>query len=264
MVKSLVGEFARRIPDFVDRDDLQSAGLLALVLASRSYQDDRGVPFSAYASMRIRGALRDALRSLDWAPRSVRRRAREVEDARRRLSASTGDHPDDAAVAADLGMTVAAVRDAVAHADRARVASLQAVDHDGADLLASEWLGPEDAVMSAERAAFVAAAMAELPHRLRVVVDGYYLRGRDGADLAAELGISRSRVYQLCGEAIVLMRIALDQLYLARTGTQLDKPGVVARRRRAYVDAVQDRYLTDRRRPLARSDASRPARVGTG
>lgn len=87
---ALVGHAVRgalsRVPGHVSRDELASAGMLALVLAAQRYDDAQGVPFTAYASTRIRGAITDELRGMDWASRSVRRRAREVEDTRGRLA----------------------------------------------------------------------------------------------------------------------------------------------------------------------------------
>src|SRR3546814_15268063 len=74
-----------RVPSHVDRDDLTSAGLTALVQAGQAFEAERGVPFARYAATRIRGAILDELRSVDWASRSVRRRARTIEEARNRL-----------------------------------------------------------------------------------------------------------------------------------------------------------------------------------
>ena len=80
LVGHIVRETAARVPSHVDKDDLSSAGMIALVNASRAFDAERGIPFARYAATRIRGAIVDELRSLDWASRSVRRRGREIDE----------------------------------------------------------------------------------------------------------------------------------------------------------------------------------------
>ena len=254
LVGHLVREVAQRVPVFVDRDDLRSAGMLALVAASRSFQADRGVPFSAYATTRIRGALIDELRSLDWASRSVRRRGRDIEQTRQRLATAHGEFPDDILVAKELGMTVSEVRRADADADRAHVLSLHATGTDGAELVASGWPAPEDVVERTEKLAYVSSAVQELPERLRFVVEGDFLRERPTAELATVLGVTESRVSQLRAEAMVLMRAALESAYAgAQHADGQAAGGVAARRRQSYVDAVAVRFAGSARAQTAAS-----------
>ena len=121
-------ETLTRVPAHVSRDDLTSAGLAALAQAARAYDADRGAGFVAYASTRIRGAVVDELRGMDWASRSVRRRARSVDEVRGTLSTELGRPPTDAEVAAALGMGLDQLK---AHRDdvsRASVLSLQGFD----------------------------------------------------------------------------------------------------------------------------------------
>ena len=94
LVGHLVRETMSRLPAHVNRDDLTSAGLAALVQASRSYDEERGVPFTRYATTRIRGAILDELRGIDWASRSVRRRAREIDETRSRLATRARPHAE--------------------------------------------------------------------------------------------------------------------------------------------------------------------------
>ncbi|HJQ42732.1 MAG TPA: sigma factor, partial [Jatrophihabitantaceae bacterium] len=93
LVGHIVREVLGRVPAHVNRDDLMSAGMLALTLAAKSFDPTRGVPFTSFAGIRIRGALTDELRSMDWASRAVRGRAREVESARESLTAALGRTP---------------------------------------------------------------------------------------------------------------------------------------------------------------------------
>src|SRR5690606_21506543 len=107
LVGHIVRETRGRLPGHVDSDDLTSAGLTALVQAAQAFDAERGVPFARYAATRIRGAILDELRSIDWASRSVRRRARDVESTRNALAASLGRTPTNAEVASALGVEVA-------------------------------------------------------------------------------------------------------------------------------------------------------------
>ncbi|WP_296607233.1 sigma-70 family RNA polymerase sigma factor [Nocardioides sp.] len=258
LVAHLVRETMARVPSYMDRNDLHSAGLLALVHAARAFDPDRGVPFAGYASTRIRGALVDELRSVDWASRSVRRRAREIEAARARLAATLGQFPDDAAVAEALGLRPEEVCRTDSEVARATVLTLDAGPNDGIiEQLAGRGLGPEDEVLRGERVRYLAAAVAELPERLQHVVRGYFLEERPMAELAAELGVTESRISQLRAEALVLLRDALAEAFDPHLAQPHPNPnGVAARRRLAYTKAVAASYAAQRNLPSTRAHAS--------
>ncbi|WP_435746867.1 sigma-70 family RNA polymerase sigma factor [Nocardioides sp. SYSU DS0663] len=260
LVAHLVRETLSRVPSHVNGDDLRSAGLAALVLAARSYDAERGVPFPRYASSRIRGAILDELRSVDWASRSVRRRGREVEEARTRLAATMGQLPDDAAVATALGIDVTEVQRSDDDVARASVLSLHAGPEGGVgDLLTAPDPSPEAAVLSNERLQYLEEAIAELPERLRAVVTGYFIDERPMAEIANELGVSESRVSQIRAEALVLLRDALTAALSPEAVVPHAKPnGCVARRRDAYVAAVAERHAAAR---SVRSVQAAPSRV---
>lgn len=256
LVAHLVREVSGRVPASVDRDDLRSAGLVALVAAARAFDSGLGVPFPAYAAQRIRGALVDELRSVDWASRSVRRKGREIEAARQRLATAMGQFPDDRAVAESLGVSTAEVVRTDADVVRAAVLSLHGTDRDLADDLPTTALGPQAVLERAERLAYLADAIAELPERLGVVVRGYFLEERPMAELGAELGVTESRVSQLRAEALVLLRGALAAGLEPQLAEEPAHPGgVAARRRTAYAESVAARYA-------ARHTARRRAPVG--
>ena len=105
LVGYLVAEAASRLPAHVSRDDLTSAGMMALAQAARSFEADRGVPFSRYASVRIRGGIIDELRGHDWASRSVRLKARQRGAAEEALAATLGRHPTQRELADELGVS---------------------------------------------------------------------------------------------------------------------------------------------------------------
>jgi RNA polymerase sigma factor for flagellar operon FliA len=207
LVGHIVRETMTRLPAHIGRDDLTSAGMAALVLSAQSYDEARGVPFARFAAIRIRGALVDELRSMDWASRSVRGRAREVESARNQLSVSLGRSPRPQEVAEVLGVSVSELGSIDADVHRASVLSLQGfAPETGAAMVPDAQRGPEQLVIDREQLGYLHDAIAELPERLRHVVQAYFFEQRQMADIAAELGVTESRISQLRAEALKLLR----------------------------------------------------------
>src|SRR5256714_139347 len=199
LVGHLVRETLNRVPGHVSRDDLTSAGLLALVTAAKAYDSVHGVPFTRFVAIRIKGALVDALRGLDWATRSVRQRARQVEKVRVELTGALGRTPTNAELAATLGVALNdldAVEDDVR---RAVVLSLQGFATGTAeDMISDGTAGPEDLLLHRERIGYLHDAIEALPERLRLVVTRYFLEERPMAEVAAEIGVTETRVLQVC------------------------------------------------------------------
>jgi len=207
LVGHIVRETMTRLPAHIGRDDLTSAGMTALVLSAQAYDEERGVPFARFAAIRIRGALVDELRSMDWASRSVRGRAREVEAARNQLSVSLGRSPRPAEVAEVLGVSVSELGNIDADVHRASVLSLQGfAPETGAAMVADTQRTPEQLVCDREQLGYLHDAIAELPERLRYVVQSYFFEQRQMSDIAAELGVTESRISQLRAEALKLLR----------------------------------------------------------
>ena len=224
--------------------------------AAQGFDAERGVPFARYAATRIRGAILDELRSIDWASRSVRRRARELDETRSRLASALGRVPTDAEVASALGMTldeIAANDDDIA---RAQVLSLDgSQDNPYAESLASNAPSPEQMVEHRERLTYMVEAVAELPERLRVVVQEYFLAERPMAEIAETLGVTESRVSQMRAEALVLLKDAINaQLEPELVAAPARPDGCAARRREAYFAAVAARHAAGARqaRPAPR------------
>jgi RNA polymerase sigma factor for flagellar operon FliA len=250
LVGHIVRETVSRVPSHVDRDDLTSAGLAALVQAAHAYDADRGVPFTRYAATRIRGAIVDELRSIDWASRSVRRRARELDATRTRLAAALGRPANDAEVASAAGLSIEEVGANDEDVARAQVLSLHASDDvDLGELLVSPTPSPEVLAEHRERLTYLSEAVSELPERLRVVVEQYFLAERPMAEIAAALGVSESRVSQMRAEALILLRDALNhELEPALVPAHARPQGAAARRREAYFAAVAARHAAGVRR----------------
>jgi RNA polymerase sigma factor for flagellar operon FliA len=243
LVGHIVRESMGRLPGHVNRDDLTSAGFTALVQAAQSFDDSRGVPFTRYAATRIRGAILDELRGIDWASRSVRRRAREIDETRSRLAVELGRVPNDAEVATSSGMSLDEV---VANGDdvsRASVMSLQGFGDTSIDeVLPTRAPSPEDKIEQNERIGYLIDAVALLPERLRVVVEGYFFTERPMIDIADELGVTESRVSQMRAEALVLLKDAMNSALDPELVAPHSRPdGCAARRRDAYFAAVASR-----------------------
>ncbi len=261
-----VSEVLSRVPATVSRDDLVSAGHLALVLAARAYDPTTGVPFARYAALRIRGALIDELRSMDWATRGARHRARELGTATERLTATLGRTPTRAELAGALGTDVDGVDQARRDAET-RVLSLDATVNPVADVLPQEGPGPEDVVLVTERLRYLGAGVDALPERLRTVVRGLYFDDRSVGELADELGVTQSRISQLRTEALALLRDGLNaSLEPALVPTAGRPDGVAERRRRTYFAAVAARaaMLSGGGVAGAAGPGGRPVAVPTG
>jgi len=249
LVGHIVRETMARVPSHVDRDDLTSAGLAALVQAASAFDAERGVPFARYASTRIRGAIVDELRSIDWASRSVRRRARELDATRAALATSLGRPASDAEVASAAGLRVEEVSANSEDVARAHVLSLHASEDAGiGEMLVSPAASPEAMAEHAERLTYLAEAIAELPERLRHVVEQYFLAERPMAEIAETLGVSESRVSQIRAEALVLLRDALNHALDPDLVVPHPRPGgCAAQRRESYFAAVAARHAASMR-----------------
>jgi RNA polymerase sigma factor FliA len=242
LVGHLVREMLARVPTHISRDDLLSAGYAALVAAARSFDDQRGVPFPRFAAARIRGALLDELRGLDWASRSVRQKARRTDGARQSLTAELGRTPTVAEVADRLGCRVEDIESADDDVHRAVLFSLQGFATATVDDLVTEpGAGPEELLLRRERLGYLRDAVEALPERLRAVVVGYFFEERSMADIAAELGVTDSRVSQLRSEALGLLRDGLNAHLDPALAAKPARDGCVARRRAAYYDRIQQR-----------------------
>jgi RNA polymerase sigma factor for flagellar operon FliA len=252
VVTHIVRETMGRVPNHVSRDDLTSAGLAALVQASKSFDAERGVPFGRYAATRVRGAILDELRGIDWASRSVRRRARDLDATRAQLAGILGRTPTLDEIASAVGMTRAEIAQNDDDIARAQVLSLQGAQDASLDsMLPSAGPTPEQLVEHRERLTYLVEAVAELPERLRIVISDYFLEERPMAEIAAELGVTESRVSQMRAEALVLLRDAMNhELDPGQVKPHARPQGSAARRREAYFAAVASRHAASVRRPV--------------
>ncbi|MEU0555178.1 FliA/WhiG family RNA polymerase sigma factor [Dactylosporangium sp. NPDC006015] len=240
LVGHLVREMLGRLPTHVSREDLISAGMAALAHAAKGFDPSRGIPFGSFATTRIRGALLDELRGLDWASRSVRTRARKVETTTQELTAALGRTPTQAELAESLGVAPEELKAIGDDVQRAVVLSLQGFTAGTAeDLVPERTPGPEDLILHREKIGYLHHAVNALPERLRYVVTAYFFQERPMTDIAAELGVTESRISQLRSEALVLLRDGLNNHLDPQLLNAPERGnGCVARRREAYYSQI--------------------------
>jgi RNA polymerase sigma factor FliA len=244
LVRHVVADVASRVPRFVDRDELVSAGMLGLTQAAHSYDAGRGVTFQAFARMRIRGAVLDELRGRDPLSRGARRRASQVTAAAVALHETLGRAPTDTETAIHLHVDVAVVRQARDDIARATQLERSTGDLDSGDVAERADTaegGPLAALLDAELRGYLIDAVVALPDRLRSIVVAHYFDGREMQDIAAELGVTASRVSQLCARAIALLRDGLNAQLDPDRVEDLDETTTrIGRRKHAYYQRVAD------------------------
>jgi RNA polymerase sigma factor for flagellar operon FliA len=240
LVGHLVRDMLTRIPNHIHRDDLTSAGLHALVTAARGWDPDRGIPFHRFASTRIRGAILDELRSLDWATRSVRTKARATDTTRQQLTTTLGRTPTADELAQALGTTTTNLQQTDTDVQRATVLSLQGFTTSSADDLVTEKNpGPEDMLLHREQIGYLHHAIGSLPERLQTVITEYFLYERPMADIADDLGVTESRISQLRAEALSLLKDGMNTHLNPGLAPVPDNPeSITARRRAGYYASI--------------------------
>jgi RNA polymerase sigma factor for flagellar operon FliA len=242
LVGHIVREMLFKVPAHVNRDDLASAGYAALVTAAQAFDADRGIPFGRFAAVRIRGALLDELRGMDWASRSVRARARRADVARQELTAQLGRTPNPTELAELLGVAVSELSSVDDDVQRAAVLSLQGFTAGAAeDMVTDAGMNPEELILHRERLGYLHDAVAVLPERLRFVVEASFLRERPLSEVAAELNVTESRVSQLRTEALALLKDGLTTHLTEKANDPAKGDGCVARRRAAYASEIANR-----------------------
>ncbi|MCG2621622.1 sigma-70 family RNA polymerase sigma factor [Arthrobacter sp. I2-34] len=193
----------------LSRDDLASAGSVALITAADAFDPSLGVPFGAFARRRIVGAFADEMRAIDWAPRSVRKRIKETLAVRETLTAALGRYPTVDEIASALGVDRETAGAALADASR----TVSALDDMTADFLMDETPSPEGSLLDEERLVFLRSAVEILPEKMRYIIEQIYFEDRSVKDLAEELGATHSAISQQRSEAIRLLRDGLATHY---------------------------------------------------
>ncbi len=191
LVKFVAGRTGARLPSHVDQADLISYGMIGLIEAMDRFEPRRQIRFETFALQRIRGAIIDELRSLDWVPRSVRSRAREIETANSKLEHELGRAPTDAELAERLK---------IASSDK--VSLLDTIEDESAP-------DPQAALDTSEVKDRLQGAIQDLPERETLVVALYYFENLTLREIGQVLGVTESRVSQLHSKAVLRLRSRL-------------------------------------------------------
>jgi RNA polymerase sigma factor FliA len=218
LVKYVAGRLGSGLPAHVDDDDLVSYGLLGLIGAIERFDPDRDIKFETYAIARIKGSIIDELRALDWVPRSVRSRAREIERAIADLESRLGRAPTDEEISTKLGITEEELNESLSEIGRTSIAALDELwtVSAGGDQIAlidtiedEQGPNPQSALDETEMREAIAEAISRLPEREKLVVTLYYYEELTLREIGEVLGVTESRVSQLHTKAILRLKARL-------------------------------------------------------
>ena len=222
-VKFIARRIHERLPQHVPFDDLLHAGIVGLIDAMHKYDASKNVRFASYAKFRIRGAILDSLRDMDWSPRDLRRKARRLETTMQKLQTELGHSASEPELAAAMGMTLEEFQHMLDEIRGLEVGSLQIESlEDGRETDLSETSpGPADQdplslYMQGERKQMLADAIAQLPEREQQVLALYYQEELTMKEVGAVLGVGESRVSQIHSVAVARLRAALATTGQAR------------------------------------------------
>jgi RNA polymerase sigma factor FliA len=219
LVKYVAGRLGSGLPAHVDDEDLASYGLLGLIGAIERFDPSREVKFETYALGRIKGAIIDELRSLDWVPRSVRSRARQIERTIGELEAKLGRAPNDEEIAGKLGVSQEEFNNDLFQISRTSISALDELwtVSGGGDQVSlidtiEDTAGPSPtaALDETELREVMADAIAGLPEREKIVITLYYYEELTLREIGEVLGVTESRVSQLHTKAVLRLKARLS------------------------------------------------------
>jgi RNA polymerase sigma factor for flagellar operon FliA len=221
LVKYVASRVATGLPATIEQADLVSYGMFGLIDALEKFDSDRGIKFETYAIPRIKGAIIDELRAMDWVPRSVRFKAREVEKAYTQIETREKRAPTEAEVAEHLGITLRELHDVVTQISFVSVMALDEVLAVGSgrdekvsllDTLAdANSIDPALGVEDQETRGLLAGAINSLTEREKMVLTLYYFEGMTLAEIGDILGVTESRVCQIHTKAVGQLRTRLTE-----------------------------------------------------
>ena len=220
LVKYVAGRVAVGMPAHVEHADLVSYGIFGLMDAIEKFDPDRGYKFETYAVARIRGAIIDELRSVDWVPRSVRARARKVETAMQVLETQLKRTPSDEELADELGWTLPELQDTLTRMSMTSIAALDEVLDVGegdritlVDTLQDLTVSlPEESLDDEEMKRLLRETLTRLSEREQTVLGLYYFEGMTLAQVGDVLGVTESRICQIHTKAVLSLRTKLGEV----------------------------------------------------
>ncbi len=218
IVRFLARRIHERLPQHVDIEDLVSAGVVGLMDAFAKFDPAKKVQFRSYAQFRIRGAILDSLRTLDWSPRELRRKGRAVEEAIRVLTARMGHAPNESEVAVEMGLTLEDYQQLLGDLKGLEIGTLHMARNEDSgeeELAYVPGRLEEDPLFRCLRGELedrLADAIANLPDRERLVMTLYYYEEMTMREIGLALGVVESRVSQVHASAVIHLRAALKDL----------------------------------------------------
>jgi len=212
-VRIVAQQMRKHLPYHLSQEDLEQAGVIGLLQAAEKFDPRKSVPVKFYARFRIRGAMLDSLRELDWSPRKLRQQSRLLEDARSQLRVTLNREPEPAEIAAELGLPVHELWHLLAAVDTLEVKQLQ--DDDSAYIPYARDAPDADPFFlcaQEEKKATLAGAISQLSQREREVLSLYYFEELTMSEIAALFGVGESRISQIHSLAISKLRSRLRRV----------------------------------------------------
>lgn len=217
LVKQIVDRMALRLPPNISKEELISGGIMGLFDALDKYDANKGTQFKTYASLRIKGAILDELRKMDWVSRSVRRDIHKIENARRSLEVSLGREPDDVEIAQEMRIDINSYHRMTKRAQGAGLFSLDQVMPDGfiskLKRQTSDMQSPFDEFQIKELKKIIAQALSKLSEKEQLVMSLYYYDELTLKEIATILELTESRISQIHSKAIIKLRTKLRSYY---------------------------------------------------
>lgn len=228
-VRYIARRIHERLPQHVDLEDLVSAGIVGLIDAFSKFDHAKKVQFKSYAQFRIRGAILDSLRTLDWSPRELRRKGRAVEEAIRAVTQRIGRAPSEQEIAAEMKLSLTEYQQLLGDLKGLEIGSLhmERSEDSGDEELAYIPGSPEEdplfRCLKGEMKQRLADAIDGLPEKERMVLTLYYYEELTMKEIGLTLGVVESRVSQIHSSAVLHLRSALAVPGLAAKNHQLER-----------------------------------------
>ncbi len=223
VVRYIARRIHERLPQHVEMDDLVSAGMVGLLDAFNKFDANKNVQFRSYAQFRVRGAILDSLRTLDWSPRELRRKGRAIEEAIQTLTARMGRTPQENEIAVEMGISLAEYQQLLGDLKGLEIGSLH-VEHtedSGEEELAYVPNSPEEdplfRCLKGEMRERLATAIGDLPEKERLVLTLYYYEEMTMKEIGLTLNVVESRISQIHSSAVLHLRAKLAQSARVRT-----------------------------------------------